>query len=348
MVTTSSRIDRLTGRGEGCGVIAAIDFNHNGKRQLAERLVASAADAGCDAVKIAVRRADNYFLPDALDQPSPAPELGATLGDLLRGLELSPADLCAVRNAVPSTLAVVAAPYDLESLELCRQLDPDAYQIDYPVLRHEPLLRAVAAEGRPTMLCAAAVEHADILAAAAALGDTLRVLLHGVIGAPVTLDQTALGLIPELRAEFGNRCAIGYYGLEDGIAASIAAFVLGARVIERRITLERELTGPWHRFSLDVHALKELVHAIRGLEASLGARGPRRLTVCEIDALSEEAVCLVAAAPLKAHDVLRAEDVAIRAPARGLGPLLLGTAVGKRLLYDVPPGTPITFGILEP
>jgi sialic acid synthase SpsE len=187
---------------------------------------------------------------------------------------------------------------------------------------------------------------ADLAAALEAIGPLPVTLLHCVGGRP-DVSETALGLLAEYR-RLGTVREVGYLGFEPGIAVAAAARALGATVIEKLLTLDRDFDGPWHRQSIDPATMKQLVDIMGGLDFSLNAHGPRRLLAIELEALAESGLSLVTAAPLKAHSVVRAEDIMVRGALRGLTPRLVQTVIGKRVLYDLPADAPITFGVLEP
>src|SRR5574341_1092876 len=211
-------------------VVAAMENNHNGDLSLARRMVDIAVHCGCDAVKIPVRRVKESYTEEILQQPNyKYPELGATYGEALARVELRADALHTLRDYCQERISFIGAPYDLASLKLLEDLDVDGYQIDPPLLCHQPLLEAIAAGQKKVLVGVGMCSENELAFALQALKDVPVVLLHTVIADSPRLEDTALNYIPYLRRRF--ECEIGYLGFEDGIYAALAAYVLGATTI---------------------------------------------------------------------------------------------------------------------
>jgi sialic acid synthase SpsE len=328
-------------------VVAALETNHNGDPSLARRMVDIAVDCGCDAVKLPVRSVKGCYTGETLQQPNYTyPELGPTYGTVLEKLELDENALRGLRDYSRGRISLIGAPYDLASLDLLGSLEVDAYQIDPPMLCHQPLLEAVAAHRKKVLICAGMCTEEEIERALHILNKAPLTLLHCVTAKPLRLEDTALNYIPYLIRRFG--CEVGYLGFEDGIHAALAAYTLGAATIEKTFTVDRHLPGPGHTHSLDREELKSMVQQLRALESSLTPCGPRQLFSVELDAFTNQRCSVVTARALKAGTTIQADMLTIKAPLRGVGPHLLSWLHGKRLLYDLPADAPITFGVLEP
>jgi sialic acid synthase SpsE len=327
-------------------VVAALESNHNGDLSLAKRMIDIAVESGCDAVKIPVHCVSACYTEEALQQPDwKYPDRGSTYGSVLETLELKSDELRELRDHCKGRISFIGAPYDLVSLGLLEDLHVDAYQIDPPLLGHQPLLEAVAAIQKQVLVCAGMCGEQELESVLQVLKNTPVVLLHCVVAEPLLLENTALNYIPYLRQRFG--CDVGYLGFEDGIHAALAAYTLGAATIEKRFTIDRHLPGPGHAHSIDRMELGALVRELSALDTALRASAPRRLLPAELEAFAEQRFSLVAARPLKAGTTIEADMLKVKAPLRGISPQLLSWLQGKRLLYDLPADAPITFGIVD-
>lgn len=327
-------------------VIAALETNHQGEAALAKRLVEIAIAAGCWGVKLPIWSVHDSFTADYLNQPyHDYPEFGDTIGAVLERLQLGSPALADVRQATRDRVQFIAAPYDLASLDLADTLDPDAYQVDAPVLTHLQLVHEVAARGKPVLVAAGLCGEPELDRCLKALAGLEVTLLHCVFDV-ADLAGTALRYLERYRDRYGT--AVGYLSLEPRGCAALVACALGATVIERPLTLDRALRGPTHLASADRDELAGLIRAIRALQQALAPVGPRTLMPCELERFTAGRVSLVAARDLRAGAVLAPDMIATKAPLRGISPLLLDHIVGKRLLYDLPADTPITFGMIEP
>jgi sialic acid synthase SpsE len=301
-------------------LVAAIDYNHNGSAALARRLVALASEAGAHAVKFAFRES--------------APHPG-----------LRPSALAAVRGEAKGKVAFVAAPYDLASFAQADRLAPDIYQIDPPALSDRPLLEAAARSGKPILLVAGMCTDVAIAAALGELREKTVVLLHSVSALPLAPARTHLAFIGELNRRW--RVPVGYAGWEPGTTWAVVAAALGAIVIEKPFTLDRNLGGPFHAASLDPQQLRTLADDLNALGAAIAPVKRRRILPEELDVLGASGQSLVARRRLRRGTRLRSSDFKLEAPLRGLTPRLWSWLEGRRLIYDLEAGEPITFGMVE-
>ncbi len=327
-------------------VVAALESNHNGDLSLAKRMVDIAVDCECDAVKVPVRNVKECYTEEILQQPNyKYPELGHTYGALLESLELKADALGALRYHCRGRTSFIGAPYDLSSLDLLESLDVDAYQIDPSVLCHQSLLEKIGALQKKVLVCAGMCGEEELASILETLKDVPVILLHCVVAESLRLEDAALTYVPYLGHRYG--CEIGYLGFEEGIYAALVAYTLGATIIEKTFTVDRHLRGPGHASSLDREDLKALVQGLFALESSLKPPGPRQLLPVELETFTNQRCSLVAARPLKAGTIIRADMVKVKRPVRGISPQLLSRLEGRRLLYDLSVDAPITFGVVE-
>ena len=242
-------------------------------------------------------------------------------------------------------LSFVGAPYGLDALADLEDCGPDAYQVEPPVLGHLPLLAAIADTGRPVYLVAGRCTEDDVAAAVGMFKGNSVTLLHSVYAPSVSLESTALWYIPLLQQKFG--LPVGYLGMDSGIHDAVAAFAMGARTIEKVFTSDRFLPGPSHASSLDRDQLRELVTVVRGLEQSLAGSPPRVVMQTEMGSAEEPQACLVAAYDLPAGESLGESMLSVKLAPNGIHPKFAQSLMGRRLTYDVPTDSPLTFGFIE-
>jgi sialic acid synthase SpsE len=301
-------------------VAAAIDENHDGRVAQAKRLIAIAAGAGADAVVLTFATETHG--------PSLAPDAAR---DLVR--------------AARTHLHVIAAPHDDAAFDAVRGLRPDAYQIDLHVLSNRRLLVRIAKERRPVFVVAAACTTQTIRAALSALPNLPVTVLHAVAAPALAPARARLRYIRWLADTF--KVPVGYAGYESGPGWAVAAAVLGATVIEKRITLDHTLPGAAHAASLDPGELLALVSALKDLNQALGPVRERRVFAEELPTIEHAGLSLVVQRRLPRGHVLRAADIAPRQGGPGLSPRLVEWVVGRRLKYDVEAGETLTFGLVD-
>ena len=323
---------------QSCYIIGDIGTNHNGDPQLAHYLVDIAARNGCDAVLIPWYNATSTEKPMSVLANVPI----YTPSEQVPRLPVEA--LSEIREICQGRLHFIGAPYDLNSLEDLRKLEPDGIQIDPPLLGHKPLLEALAKHDWPVFLSVGMCSEEDIVFALKILNKHKVTLLHTVHALKTTVRSTALGLIPYLQQRFD--IPIGYRGTESGITASIAAFALGARTIEKPFTSDHHLSGQNHAASLDREELRELVSTLREMEEAIQIESHRVLLPVEVQDGASPRASLVAARDLTEGTILDDSMLTVELASDGISPRLIDNVLGRRLLYDVTTHTSITFGAL--
>lgn len=323
--------DRLIGEGEPCYVIAEIGNNHNGDVDRAIALIDAAVAAGADCAKFQMRKLDEVYRSSSLSGKDDDLAVEYTL-DLLRRFELSTeqqfrlSQYCATRN-----IRYLCTPWDASSIAVLETFGVQAYKVASADLTNLPLLARLAATGKTLIVSTGMSTSAEIRAAAAFLDQRAApyVLLHCQSTYPAALHNIHLRFMETLR---DIHPLVGYSGHERGIAVSIGAVALGAVVIERHITLGREMEGPDHAASLEPEEFKALVGGIREVEAARGDRlAERARSQGELINRENLAKSLVAARDIAAGTLISDSDVAVKSPGQGLTPLAMPALIGKRI-----------------
>ena len=301
-----------------CVIVAELGVNHDGSTERALRLLESARDAGADAVKL------QLFTPDELcSAVARAEEMR-----MLERLRLSDAAHARIVAAARELdLPVFATPFDEPSLELLRRLEIPLVKIGSGEVTHTPFLARVARTGLPVILSTGACELADVDRAVSVLrenGCTRLSLLHCVSAYPPPDDQLHLRLIPMLAARYRD-CTIGFSDHSLGRVAATAAVALGARIIEKHLTLDRSAEGPDHAASADSAGFGEMVTAIRRVEAMLG-EDRKTIRDCEANV----GRCIVARRDLPAGHLITADDLAYKRAGANPRPYAAADLVGRR------------------
>lgn len=326
-----------------CRIIAALENNHNGDPDVARRLVDAAREAGADGIKFQKRTVGLAGVRQVLDHPAARySALGATYRKALERLDM-PVEVLARLCADARGLDVVLAPYDLEA---CGQLSGilfSAWKVDPALALHGPLLRALAASARAVVAGVAGCTRREI-------EDML-----GILAGDVTLVHTVAAPSPGARildvahlvalAGFGH--PVGYADNSLDLSPALMAVALGARFLEKPLTLDRTLSGPDHATSLTPPEFAELVRRVRALEAVLGAPVLRDPAPAEMDELEWSRVSIVAAKPIPRGVPITPDMLTLKPPGRGLGSRFLAVLEGRRALYDIAEDEFVTFGMVE-
>lgn len=341
---------RRLGPEEPCLIVAELSANHRQNLGAARRLVQAAARAGADAVKLQTYRADTITL-DA-DTP-PFRVGGGTLWDGRRLYDLydeahTPwewhAELATL--AAEEGLVWFSSPFDPSAVDFLEGLGCPAYKIASFELVDLPLLRQVARTGKPVIASTGMATLSEIEEAVTTLraaGSTALALLEANSGYPAEPSEMRLRNIPELAGRFDVVPGLSDHTL--GIAVPVAAVALGARIVEKHLTLARADGGPDAAFSLEPDEFTEMVRAVRVAEVAVrtSAFGP---TERERPSLAFRRSLFVAE-DMAEGDRFTAENLRSVRPAHGLHTRHLDEVLGRRAKRAILKGTPLTWELVD-
>jgi N,N'-diacetyllegionaminate synthase len=307
-------------------IIAEAGVNHNGDMEIAKRLIDVAADAGADLVKFQTFNAERLATPAApkAEYQTQTTDKAQSQFAMLRQLELS-AEMhetlvacCRSRN-----IAFFSTGFDIESLDYLASLDAGRFKIPSGEITNLPYLRHVGAFGKPVILSTGMATLGEIEAALEVLesAGTPRnkiTVLHCNTEYPTPMKDVNLRAMCSIRDAFG--VAVGYSDHTPGIEVPIAAVALGATVIEKHLTLDRNLPGPDHKASLEPDEFTAMVRAIRNIEQAMGD-GIKRPSPSEDKNKPIARKSLVAAKPIRAGEQFTAENVTAKRPGIGISPM---------------------------
>jgi sialic acid synthase len=317
-----------------CYVIAEIGHNHQGSVEQALRLVEAAHRAGADAVKVQKRDNKTLYTRDFYDGPYRSENsFGPTYGAHREALELDRAAFVEMQAfARHLGIAFFATPFDLPSLELLADLDMPAYKVASADLRNTPLLERIAQLGRPVVMSTGGAEMEDVERGYELLasGGADVAVLQCTVGYPARWAELDLRVVTTYRERFPE-AVVGYSGHDNGGAsAATAAFALGARIVEKHVTLDRSLRGTDQRFSLEPPMLMEMVEELRRVRSALGSP-TKRVHAREREPWVKMAKKIVVDRDLPVGHVLAWDDLAFRSPGDGLSPCDVRRVLGRPL-----------------
>jgi N,N'-diacetyllegionaminate synthase len=315
-------------------IIAEAGVNHNGNLELAKQLIDVAAEAGADLVKFQTFNANRQVTLAAqkADYQSQATDSTESQHAMLRRLELTEAmhyqliAHCSARN-----IGFFSTGFDIESVDLLVSLGQDCFKIPSGEITNLPYLRHIGQLGKTVILSTGMAMLGEIEAAIEVLeqAGTPRAkltVLHCTTEYPTTMTDVNLRAMQSIHATFG--VAVGYSDHTQGIEVPIAAVAMGATVIEKHFTLDRNLSGPDHQASLEPAELKAMVTAIRNIEVSLGD-GIKRLTPSEARNKTVARKSLVASRWIKAGEIFSTENLTTKRPGTGISPMRWDEFVGQ-------------------
>jgi N-acetylneuraminate synthase/sialic acid synthase len=337
--------------GTDCYVIAEIGHNHQGSVEQAKAMVTVAKDCGANAVKLQKRANRALYTREFFEQPYDNEfSFGSTYGEHREALEFGHDEYVEIqRYARELGITLFATPFDFESADFLAELGVPAFKMASADLVNTPLLRHVAAFGKPMLLSTGGATLEDVDRAV----ETVRPLneqlciLQCTAAYPCETEDLNLGVITTLRERYPE-FVIGLSDHQNGISMALVAYMLGARVIEKHFTLNHAWKGTDHAFSLMPEGLRKLVRDLRRVPVALGDGVKRPLPV-EEKPLEKMGKKLVAARDLELGHLLTADDIAIKSPADGgLPPYELDRLVGRRLRRPIASEDFLTFDDVEP
>ena len=329
--------DRIISDDGDAYVIAEIGHNHQGSLKTAKELFKAAAECGVDAGKLQKRDNRSLYTREMYDKPyDNENSFGATYGEHREALEFGKLEYEELQaESGRLGMAFFSTAFDIRSADFLAELNTPAYKIASGDLKNIPLLRHVAKIGKPMIVSTGGGTMDDVQRAYDVIMpiNPRLCLLQCTCGYPAEFAELDLRVITTYREKFPE-IVIGYSGHDNGIAMPVAAYMLGARIIEKHFTLNRAMKGTDHRFSLEPVGMKKMIRDLQRVRMALGD-GRKKVYASEASPVLKMGKKLVAARDLPAGHVLTIADVAIKSPGDGLPPYCLDQIVGQALSRDV-------------
>ncbi|MEK7353946.1 MAG: N-acetylneuraminate synthase [Chloroflexota bacterium] len=332
---------RLIGEGAPCFIIAEAGVNHNGDIKLARKLIDVAAKAGADAVKFQTFQAEEIVTESAEKADYQKETTGSTESqfEMIKKLELSDKNFKELFTyAQKKGIMFLSTPFDKRSVDLLDRLGVPGLKIGSGEITNLPLLKHIALKQKPVILSTGMSTLDEVTEAVKVLqkeGTGEIALLHCVSCYPARAEDTNLRAMETLRRTFN--LPVGLSDHTIGIHIPVAAVALGACIIEKHFTLDKNLPGPDHRASLEPEELKEMVGAIRDVESSMG-NGIKRPTPGEEATKKAARRSLVAGVNIPAGTIITGEMLEIKRPGTGIEPKLINLVIGKKAKKSIARG----------
>lgn len=342
--------NRKIGRSDKPFIIAEMSGNHNQSLERALKIVDLAAEAGADAVKLQTYTPDTMTLDIHTDEFFIESDTNLWKGQSLYNLYKEAYTPWEWHEAIFNRckehgMLGFSSPFDETAVDFLETLDVPAYKIASFENVDIPLIKKIAATGKPIILSTGMASIAELDEAVQAVrsqGNHQLVLLKCTSTYPATPKNSNLATIPHMRELFDVEVGLSDHTM--GVGTSIAAVTLGATVIEKHFTISRAEGGVDAAFSMEPHELKLLVEETKRAWSSLGTitYGP---TDAEKSSL-EHRRSLYIGTDLKAGDILTQDNVRVIRPGHGLAPKHLELVLGKTIKADVAKGTPLSWELL--
>jgi N,N'-diacetyllegionaminate synthase len=320
-------------------IIAEAGVNHNGDLALARQLIDVAAESGADLVKFQTFTADRLVTRAAPKAEYQSQSTGNSESqyEMLRSLELSvEMHRHLIAHCRTRSIGFLSTAFDIESVDLLVSLGQQHFKIPSGEITNLPYLRHIGRLNKGVILSTGMATLDEVAAAIDALERagtprTDMTVLHCTTEYPAPMADVNLRAMLSMQAALGVR--VGYSDHTPGIEVAIAAVAMGASLIEKHFTLDRNLPGPDHQASLEPAELRSLVTAIRNIEVALGD-GIKRVMPSEARNRPVARKSLVARRAIEAGEVFTAENIAAKRPGTGISPMRWDEIVGRSASRD--------------
>ncbi len=335
MNTTIKIEDKIIGENQPVFIVAEIGLNHNGKLELAKRIIKTAKESGADAVKFQKRDLKSLYKKDVYVNPNRDSQSTSYLFEVFKKFELSKKDFVELKKYCDHLgIIFFCTPFDIKSAEFLDQLDVPVYKISSADLTNIALIDFVISKKKPLILSTGMTQMPEIDFTYKFLKKKKAdfSLMHCVSTYPTPFKDVNLKMIQLLKEKY--RVPIGYSGHERGIIIAIGAVALGAKIIEKHFTLNRSWDGPDHNISLTPSGFKKMAERIRVIEAALGTT-QKNMSRGEYLTREVFAKSLVARKQIKKGAIITHEIIDIKGPGKGLNPQMIGSLIGKKAKRDI-------------
>jgi sialic acid synthase len=340
--------DRVISDDSDCYVIAEIGHNHQGSLKTAIELFKAAAECGVSAAKLQKRDNRGLYTREMFDKPyENENSFGSTYGEHREALEFGKVEYEELQaESAKLGMAFFATAFDFKSADFLAGLNVPAYKIASGDLKNTPLLKHVAKIGRPMIVSTGGGTMDDVQRAYETVMplNPRLCIMQCTCGYPAEFAELDLRVISTYRDRFPD-VVIGFSGHDNGIAMPLAAYMLGARIIEKHFTLNRAMRGTDHRFSLEPVGMKKMIRDLQRCRIALGD-GRKKVYASEASPVLKMGKKLVAAKDLPVGHVLTKADVAIKSPGDGLAPFYLDQVLGMVVARDLRADDPIALDAL--
>lgn len=317
-------------------IIAEAGVNHNGSFTFACRLVDAAKEAGADCIKFQTFKSENLVSRSAKKAEYQKKATGdSSQQEMLKKLELSFDDFLKLKDyCKESGITFLSTPFDFDSVDFLNSLDIPFWKIPSGEVTDLPFLVKLAKTGKPVVMSTGMCNMKEIQTAIEILtsnGTKDIKLLHCNTEYPTPFEDVNLKALQTMRDAF--HLEVGYSDHTKGIEVPIAAVALGATIIEKHFTLDRNMEGPDHKASLEPQELAAMVNSIRNIEKALGS-GAKTPSPSEKKNMAIARKSIVAAKKIKKGETLTEETITTKRPGSGISPMKWFDVLGTTAIRD--------------
>ncbi len=318
-------------------IIAEAGDNHNGSLENALKLVDAAAEAGADCVKFQTFITEEVISKHAQMADYQKRNTGKTESqfEMVKKLELTFPQFEQIQSYCSQKgILFLSTPFDLPSIAFLNRIGVPFFKIPSGEITNYPYLVAIAQTHKDIVMSTGMCTMDEIRQAISVLEDNGAgkiTLLHCNTEYPTPYEDVHLRAMAAMRTAFGKE--IGYSDHTLGIEVPIAAAALGATVIEKHFTLDRQMEGPDHKASLEPQELAAMVRAIRNIEAALGS-AEKKPSPSEQKNIAIARKSIVARRPIRQGELLTEENLAVKRPGNGISPMCYPKILGTRAIRD--------------
>lgn len=323
-------------------IIAEAGVNHNGSIDVAKQLIDKAAEAGADIIKFQTFKSEKLVSKSARQAEYQKRNIGSKADDsqlnMLKKLELSQEDHEELMQYCQQKgIKFFSTAFDMDSIDYLHFLHMGLWKIPSGEITNFPYIRKIAQYGEPVILSTGMCEMDDICAAMNVLikfgvKREQITILHCNTEYPTPFEDVNLKAMIALKDEF--KVEVGYSDHTKGIEVPIAAVALGATVIEKHFTLDRNMEGPDHKASLEPDELRAMVCAIRNIEKAIGGDGIKHVSESERKNIAIARKSIVAACDIKAGEVFTEQNLTVKRPGNGISPMRWEDVIGTKAKRD--------------
>ena len=318
-------------------IIAEAGVNHNGSLDLACKLVDKAWEAGADVVKFQTAKVENLVSVHAekAEYQKIFTGTGESQLEMLKKLLLSYEDFVLLKKYCDRKgIQFLSTPFDLDSIHFLERLGCSFWKVPSGEITNYPYLLEIAGTGKPVIMSTGMASMKEVEEAVALLrhgGCSDLKLLHCTTEYPAPYKDVNLKAMLVLKERFGVE--VGYSDHTPGIEIPVAAAALGACVIEKHFTLDRNMEGPDHKASLEPGELAAMVQAVRNVETAMG-NGEKAPSQAEVQNITAARKSIVAKRNIRQGEIFTTENITTKRPGNGITPMLWNQVLGTPAVRD--------------
>lgn len=338
--------NRLIGQGQPVFIIAEAGINHNGDISIAKKMIDIAVESGVDAVKFQTFTAKEFIGDEneMFEYKSQGKKVKESALKMFERNEFTESQWKEIVNYCKQKgIIFFSSPQNISNLELLIRIGVPAIKVGSDDLVNLPLLEEYSKKGLPMIISTGMAYLSEVDEAVRTIkkNNSNLAILHCISSYPAKFEELNLKKIIAMKSAFPD-CVIGFSDHSEGTMAAVLSVAMGVKIIEKHFTLDKNLPGSDHWFSVDLKELKELVHGVRNAEKALGS-SEIKPTEHEIAMRAVAYRSITASEDIKKGEILTKEKIVMKRPGTGILPKFLPMVFGKEAKQDIKKGELISF-----